>query len=248
MNFKTNKNYLDKLIIVGTISLSSTFAYAEDNKNKFVSIETGTGVQFEYGYDLNDKFTLRSTLNYIPIKKNVSWSKTKFDVKAKVLTTGINLDYFPFEGSNHYLSVGLHYNGTKVDADGKRTFTYGKRAKNKIDAETNLEIKYNKVAPYLGFGYRETINLGFNNHKVKSKSSIEFTYNVGVLYQGKAKINHGDFCATSGMLAGNCLKPNDEILKTYAKNYNYDKYMNYIHSKTNKKFIPVVQIGLVKRF
>ena len=231
MSFKTNKNYLNKLIIVGTISLSSMFAYAEDDKNQFVSIEAGTGVQFEYGYDLNDKFTLRSTLNYIPIKKNVSWSKTKFDAKAKVLTTGINLDYFPFESSNHYLSVGLHYNGTKVDADGKRTFTYGKKARNKIDAETNLEIKYNKVAPYFGFGYRGPINLDFDNHK--TKPSIEFTYNVGVLYQGKA---------------GNCLKPNDEILKTYAKNYNYDKYMNDIHSKTNKKFIPVVQIGLVKRF
>lgn len=38
MSFKTNKNYLNKLIIVGTISLSSMFAYAEDDKNQFVSI------------------------------------------------------------------------------------------------------------------------------------------------------------------------------------------------------------------
>jgi len=65
-----------------------------------------------------------------------------------------------------------------------------------------------------------------------------------VLYQGKAKVQHNDFC---GETFG-CVAPDDTRIKRYVRNYDYDKYMSDIEKKTKHRFVPVVQVGFIKRF
>ncbi len=224
-----------KQTLIAILAISATTAMASNQKD-FVGMSVGTGISVEYGRDIDNDLTLRTTTNHLRWSRNFSWSNTSFNGKAKLESYGVNIDWYPSSKSQHYLSAGLHYNRNRLEADGVRKFNYRiGRIRGTEQANTSLSVKYNKVAPYLGVGYR---------NRQASNSGWQFTYNAGVLYQGKAKVRHNDFC---GETFG-CVAPDDTRIKRYVRNYDYDKYMSDIEKKTKHRFVPVVQVGFIKRF
>ena len=206
-----------------------------------IGIEVGSmGGKVIFSHPINDNLTINPSISYLQFKTSKDIGTVNYDVNFKMPQLGVTANYYPIEDSNHYISAGLFYNGLEVKGDGNKQiknkqFKYiTKSHTDTVDFKTDLKVSYNKVAPYIGFGYKSR-----DEH-----DGWKFGYNVGVMYQGKAKISHGDFCAEE---LGRCYTLN-EARENPIMTSGIEKYEEELSKATKHKFIPVVGLSVYKNF
>lgn len=232
---------LKHIVTIGLALSVSQAAFAAGEN--FFGLGVGTtGFTAEYGYDLNEKWTIRPNFSMIKMEHDKTIKKVDYKGDGEMIFGGVNVDFYPLEQSNHYLSAGLLFNGTNVKGNGE--VKLGKNMLGATKIETDVRVNYNKVAPYLGFGYRSND---------ANEGDWQFSYNVGVIYQGKGKVLQGDFCV-DGLMA-TCIPDaeaqNHALLNMNAvkKHFDYHEYKEKVRSEAEKyKFIPVVRATVLKRF
>lgn len=114
--------------------------------------------------------------------RDVEVNDVKYDADLKLLTAGLLADYYPF-ANGFRLTAGAYYNGNKLSGNGHSTKDYYGIDPNDYGYE-RASVEYKKFAPYVGFGYQTN----------DDDSNWIFTADLGVMYQGKAKVSNSTTC------------------------------------------------------
>ncbi|MES2519134.1 MAG: hypothetical protein V4585_13550 [Bacteroidota bacterium] len=183
---------------------------------------TGLGIEFTYALNQKNTMFLKGAISNISYAKVYNFeyntkSIIKVDPDLRLGISYIGLDYLPFPKSSFYLTSGLSYlydfkstifADTKTGLDISGTF---------ISAEDfgkiNFEVKWNKVAPFVGFGFGRAV----------PKKRIGLGLEMGVYYIGSPKL----FIEYTGLLD---ITNIDEALPKIEKNmagYAYLPYLNF---------------------
>ena len=149
----------------------------------------GYGAEFNFGK--SDSFSTRIGLNAYTYKHNAKASTVNYDFKLQLQTASALADWYPFEGGFR-ASGGLFYNNNKATLGGNPTggdyiingVTYTSAQIGSLQAT----MTFNKAAPYLG--------IGWGNPVAKNKG-WGMVSDIGVMFQGKPKIDLTVTCATS---------------------------------------------------
>lgn len=150
---------------------------------------TGKVGTLGFGADLNLRLTDSAVLRFGGNAYNWYADTTEDDIEyeAKYRTRTVSLigDFFPIQDSIFRISVGLFYNGNKLDMtaepDGTTgTYEIGDNTYNATDVgKLKGELTFNKTAPYIG--------VGWGNPFAKS-SGWGFMLDIGAMYQGRPKL------------------------------------------------------------
>lgn len=166
--------------------------------------------------------------NYLSYNRNYSSSNTNYDGTLKLQTLGALADYHPFNGGFR-LSGGLYYNGNRFNLNatpnGNSTYTVnGNTYTSSQVGSLNGQIEWNKAAPYLGLGW---------GNPVGKNSGLTFMTDLGVMYQGAAKVR----LQATGAFSDPALANDVEQARQQAEN-DASKYRWY----------PVLSLGLAYKF
>lgn len=239
--FLKNKTSIYSAVLLSFCSI----LILQSNVANAVSLSVGTrGVQLSHDFPINEQSNLylAPSISYLQYKKeNINVGKVNMDAKLHMLNAGTELKFYPSEKSNHYISAGLYYNDMHIKGNGQSKFKT-----NSIKIDTNVKATYNKVAPYIGFGYqkRKTDDTTLKQNK------LSFGYNVGVLYVGKANIQYGDYCVE---LLNSCMSEasfKEQIAQfSNRRMYNYtekqlNNYKRSLEHKTKYQFIPMINLSI----
>jgi len=155
--------------------------------------------------------------------RTISGVPYKFD--ARLRSGGPVLDVYPF-GGGFRLSGGVRVDGNEADVTSAPTsnIQIGRNVYTPAELGTlSGEVKYNRVAPYLGLGYGGRVT-----------SWLELGVDAGVLYQGKPKVSLG----ATGPFANNPMLQAD-----------LDQQRAAIQSKINwTEWYPVLMMSALFRF
>ncbi len=151
-------------------------------------------------------------------------STDDYSYNAKLNLTGINIlaDYFPWQ-TGLRVTAGFLINLNKVTTEMTPSKTYtvgGDLYTPDVLGKMNAEIKFNKIAPYIG--------IGFGNPLAEGKK-LGFTFDMGTMYHGSPKV---DLSAT-GLIEPSASPDQEEKL---ADNISWFKWF------------PVVSFGLTYKF
>jgi hypothetical protein len=217
------------IALTGVLSVSA--AHAQPGAASTVSIGT-TGVGLHLVMPYNDNVQFRAGFNGYSHSTTESTDDATYDISAKLRTFDALVDYFPSAGAFR-VTGGLIYNGNKVDLtarpNGGATYTFnGKPYSVSAVGDIHGEMDFNKVAPYLGVGFGNT---------VEKKKGWGFTADLGVMFQGSPNVNLTSSDCTAGttlcsQLATDLAAENAE-LREKAKDFQY---------------YPVVRVGLSYKF
>lgn len=181
------------------------------------------GYGVELGLGSSDKFSTRIGLNSFTRKYNANSSAVNYDFKLQLQTASLLGDWYPFAGSFR-TSGGVLYNNNKISLNAKPTNgNYVINGANYTSAQIGTlqaTLTFNKVAPYFGIGW---------GNPVAQDKGWGMTSDLGVLFQGKPKVDMTVTCASS------CPQ-----LQTDAAAEN-TKLQNDL---SNFKFWPVASIGI----
>jgi hypothetical protein len=164
--------------IFGACTVLSTSAKAQVG----VSGEIGsTGVGVHVSYPILSSLNVRAGLNNFNFSYSNNTNDVSYDLKFKLNTADVLLDYFPFEGQFH-ITAGFANNGNKVDvhAQPKANGTYvlnGTTYSTSQVGQLDGVVEFNKTTPYLGVGWGNT----------SKDAGFGFTSDLGVLFQGRPK-------------------------------------------------------------
>lgn len=218
------KSYL-ALAFITSLSVSAV-THAADS-SFFSTVQVGTlGPGLNIGYQFNPYFDVRANVNGLKYSRDIEVNDVKYDADLKLLTAGLLADYYPF-ANGFRLTAGAYYNGNKLSGNGKSTKDYYGIDPNDYGYQS-ASVEYKKFAPYVGFGYQ-----------TNDDSNWIFTADLGVMYQGKAKVKSNTTCYSAAVCsalqsqidAENALQRND------------------IQDKADKlKWYPVASIGIGYRF
>lgn len=118
-----------------------------------------------------------------------------YDATWRTRTASLIGDFFPIQDSIFRISLGLHYNGNKLEMTAKPNSSGNYEFQGNIYTAAEIgtltgKLTFNKTAPYLG--------VGWGNPFVKP-GSWGFALDIGALYQGRPKFrlsSDSAFCAT----------------------------------------------------
>jgi hypothetical protein len=137
-------------------------------------------------------------------------NSVNYEGKLKLSSADLLLDWHLFNGVTH-LTAGLVYNNNKVDLTSNGSYTING---NLYSGTLNSTVTFNKVAPYLGFGWSgQAKNTG-----------LSFKSDFGVLFQGKPKST----VTGSGVTAADLATAQNEL----------------DDSLKNFRYYPVISIGI----
>lgn len=202
--------------------------YDTSTSGVFTTVQVGTlGPGLNLGYQVNPYFDLRANVNGLQYDRSQTVNDVKYDGSLRLLTAGLLLDYYPF-ANGFRMTAGAYYNGNKLNGTGHYTQdVYG------VDPNdygyTKASVDYKKIAPYVGFGYQT------NN----PDSNWLFTADIGVLYQGKARVSNQTVCYSQAV----CTVLQNQIREKE------DEQTADIQDKVDRlKWYPVASIGVGYRF
>jgi len=185
-----------------------------------IGVKSSTlGLGVELTGNVADSFNVRLQGNGFNYNYNSNQTDLTMSAKLKLMSVGAIADYYPF-GGKFRLSAGLYYNNNKIDMVATPlagTFTIGGTTYTAAQAGTvTSNVTFNKVAPYVGFGWGDAISEG---------SPFGMSFEVGVLYQGTPKVK---FNATGAAVTSADIAAEQADIQNKVSNY---------------KFYPVVAIG-----
>jgi hypothetical protein len=177
---------------------------------------------------LNDWLVLRGEGNYLPFSYDGTYSSVPYSIDVDLASAGGALDVHPF-GTGFHISGGVFWNGNQADLSSTPTsnITIGDQTFTPAQVGTlSGELRYNRVAPYLGLGYDSA-------HYVEGPFS--FTFRAGVFYMGDPKVT----LRTSGGTLSSSAALQSEIAK---------EQRNLEDDFDLTRFFPVVTLGFRYRF
>lgn len=171
-----SKNVLAVLALVAL----PTQSFAADFKGRVDGHLSTLGGGLELAIPLAEKFDARVGFNQfkIGITQNSSGMDYKGDMNLSSI--GVLGDWRPWSGVTH-LTAGFIFNSNKFEMSAAPTpGTYnidGKTYTTTGGEKTTTSVEFNKVSPYLGFGWSgQPKNKGFS-----------FSSDIGILFQGSPK-------------------------------------------------------------
>lgn len=148
-----------------------------------MGLNVGTlGVGVNLSLPLNESVSLRANINKFKYHLNKKYKKVSFSGDLDLSNGGVLLDYFP--ANNFFrLSAGAYINKNKVSGVSNFTKTltvkvYHIKREFTDHVKIESEAKFNNISPYVGIGWGNNI----------SKKGWNTTLDVGMIYQGLAKI------------------------------------------------------------
>jgi hypothetical protein len=162
-------------LLAGCVSAGSAYAIGATG-------EMGTtGIGAHASIPLRPDLHLRVGAGYFRYSYSGSTTFLNYDLKLKSNTYDALLDWFPVEKSGFRLTVGLTYNGNKVDSHARPSvsgsYLIGGNVYS-VDSIGTVEgtTGFRRIAPYIGIGW------GRPAGKDKGWS---FSTDLGVLFQGE---------------------------------------------------------------
>jgi hypothetical protein len=184
------------------------------------------GLGLEVGYRLTNHFGVRA--NYASYNYSKSTDSGDFDIdgKARLKSSGLLLDVFPFGGSFR-LSVGMRSNKNRFAGIATPT-----TATVDVGGDTYTASQVGTLTGEAGFKKNSpTATLGWGG---KFKTGLHFGFEVGVVAQGSPKLS----ATSSGSLASN---------PTFQSSLN-DQLAEWEDDSKDYKLWPVIQLHLSYRF
>jgi hypothetical protein len=159
-----------RILMVAVMAAMSAPAFAgTEIDGRLSTLGYGLGV----GFQATDSVVARIGINQF----NKTYTKTSGQVNysgnLKLSSADLLADWHLFGGVTH-LTAGLVYNNNKVDLTAANPTINGVTYTGQT---LNSSVTFNKVAPYLGFGW---------SGQAKNKG-LSFNSDIGVLFQGKPK-------------------------------------------------------------
>lgn len=151
------KKILQSILIGLLLTSGSVMA-----KDFAVGLTGGTlGLGLEGTVNVIEKVNIRVLVaGYNYTKNGSQGTDVDYDAKLKIFNAGLIADYYPFT-SGLRLSAGGIYNGTKLSVDGVPTgASYTINNVTYTSAQVGSltgEVKYQKVMPYIGLGFGNTM-------------------------------------------------------------------------------------------
>jgi hypothetical protein len=221
---------MKKIILLGALCIAMSVSAQAKSSDAIVDIDVhastlgyGAGIAIP----LSENFAARLSLSKANFTFNTTSDQIKYDATLKLESIAALADWHPFSGVTH-LTAGVIFNNNGFDMNATPTggsFTINGVTYNTSQISSlNAGIAFNKVAPYLGFGWSGRA----------SKSGFSFKSDIGVMFQGSPKST----LAVSGSLA------NDPTVaaNVAAEQAKLDKDME------NFKLYPVISFGLAYAF
>lgn len=165
----------------------------------------GLGVAFPLGDSLAARVGFNQFSKSFTTTTTSANTTINYNGNLKLSTVNLLADWHPFDGVTHF-TAGLMYNNNKFEATGIDQTT---------GAVVSATVDFNKMAPYLGFGW---------SGQAKNKG-LSFKSDFGILFQGSPSATLNSNNATlNANLAAEQAALNDKL-----KNY---------------KYYPVISIGI----
>lgn len=171
------KKYL-LAVLVGTLS---TPVFAADNATVDVGVHLSTlGLGLSAAFPMTDSIGGRLGFNQFSKSFNKTSGSVNYTGDLKLSSFEALADWHLFNGITH-LTAGLMHNGNKLSMtaapSGGSITINGTVYPSSAVGTMSAAVDFNKVAPYLGFGWSgQAKNTGFS-----------FKSDFGVLFQGKPK-------------------------------------------------------------
>lgn len=174
---------MKRFILLGALWVAMPLSAQAESSSASVDIDAhastlGFGVGF--AVPVTENISGRLSLS----KYNYTFQNTsdqiKYDSTLKLESVAAVADWHLFSGITH-LTAGLIYNNNNFDMSGTPTggnYTInGKTYTTSQVGSLNAAVTFNKLAPYLGFGW--------SGHA--GKTGFSFKSDIGVMYQGSPK-------------------------------------------------------------
>ena len=150
----------------------------------FVAPQASTlGFSAQAGYRSDSDFGVRTAWNQFEFDRTFKIGRVQYDADIQLKSMGLLFDYYPWKSGIH-LTGGLYHNRNEVSGTGTINGETPMRIGNRIIqvdgrklGKSTMSVSYAPVAPYVGIGYHNVTKTGFS-----------FTADVGVLYQGRARV------------------------------------------------------------
>jgi hypothetical protein len=198
-----------------------------------VSLRAGTlGAGADFNIGLAEKLNLRLGYSLYDYDATVEDTDVVYDGELKLRNASVLLDWHVF-GGGFRISLGAVGASTEVDVIGRPTggfYDIGDRTFTAAEVgDLNGKLKMgNSVAPYLGFGWGNTVDKG---------GRITFLFDIGAIYTGTPEVDLNVRCGAT--TASRCALLQQEVQREEDE---------LSEDATEYELYPVVGLGLAIRF
>ena len=187
-----------RILLAAVIAAISAPAFAgTDIEAHLSTLGYGLGV----GFQATDSVVARVGFNQFSKTYTTTSGSVNYNGNLKLSSADLLADWHLFGGVTH-LTAGLVYNNNKIEMTSVGNYTLNG---NNYTGTLNSSVTFNKVAPYLGFGW---------SGQAKNKG-LSFNSDFGVLFQGQPKAS----VTGSGNAAADATAQAD--LENSLKNFRY---------------------------
>jgi len=160
-----------RILMAAVMAAFSAPAFAGSDVEMHVStLGYGLGIGFQAP---DSSVVTRVGFNQFNKTYTTTSNSVNYEGKLKLSSADLLFDWHLFNGVTH-LTAGLAYNNNKVDLTSVGNYTINGTT---YTGTMNSTVTFNKVAPYLGFGWSGQAK----------KKGLSFKTDFGVLFQGKPK-------------------------------------------------------------
>ena len=165
------------LLSVMTPLMADTMAERFPNGGAYAGLHAGTlGTGVNVGFDFSKDFALRGLYNHFNLDFDETEAGNEYDGKLRLRSLGLVLDWHPFWGAFR-VSGGGFLNKNKLSASTEGV-DLGIGA-GKYDANLDLRMKFEPLAPYLGIGWTSG----------RGRSGLAFAFDVGALFRSSPHVS-----------------------------------------------------------
>lgn len=187
------------------------------------------GLGAELTTRLTDNAQLRFGINGYNLDSSTTEDDVDYDSTFKLQSAGLIGDMFPIQDSVFRISVGLFYNGNKLEMTAKpdSTGSYDLGTGTYSGATVGTlkgELTFNKTSPYIGVGWGAPF---------AKPGQWSFSLDVGALYQGSPKLKLESAACSANAACAADLAREQEDAESDMRSY---------------RWYPVVSAGAVYRF
>lgn len=140
------------------------------------------GGQITFSNTMSNEFALRLQLNTFKYSYEFRESGVTYEGDLKLASAGVLGDWHPWQNDFRF-TFGAYYNGNQLDADAKAENGMIRINGVSYDVSTigglEADLEPEDFSPYLGLGFGGSIG----------SSRFLYSFDLGVLYQGKPKID-----------------------------------------------------------
>lgn len=203
-----------------SLSLSSLFA-----QDWAVALKVSTlGGNIDVYHSIGESFNAHVGYNYFALSQPLDDSEYyRSDGTLNLSSISILGDYFPFLSSTFRVTGGVTINLNTFTASlaPVNEITAGGETYNSDNIGTmDATISFNKVAPYLGFGF---------GNPTMGDSGLKFLFDIGTMYHGGPMVS----LKTEGLLKPSATRDQEETMENNISTF---------------KWYPVISLGLSYNF